>query len=344
MIEVDKGSALDAVRHQCGATAVVFLGDSVSDEKAYARLSGPDVGIKVGDGGTLAAYRIADSAEVAAVLSLLCEERRTWLYGEMAPPIERLSMLGNGQSGRPGHSGRPGLLAVRSGPAFGGGVRRPAGRPGRGALLHPAAARRTAARAAVRARDDDRADPLVRGCWSPITWIITPAAPHGSGPGDQRVDPRGGRIRPAAGVRPGAVRLLPAAEGLIVLGTSDPMVLRSPGRPGRSSRTARIVGPGGGRARTGPAGGPGTALRQRGAGPAPRARASAALAVGRLLVPLAGRPVLAGGGAGRRRPVRAHSASPVPRRHRCHPGRRHHLTARADRRDPQLGLPALLAA
>ena len=31
-------------------------------------------------------------------MSLLCEERRAWLYGKMAPPIERLSMLGNGRS------------------------------------------------------------------------------------------------------------------------------------------------------------------------------------------------------------------------------------------------------
>jgi trehalose 6-phosphate phosphatase len=98
VVRTDKGDALEVVRQQSGATAAVFLGDSVSDEKVYARLSGPDVGIKVGPGDTLAAWRVADSAEVAAVLSWLWEERRSWLYGKVAPPIERLSMLGNGRS------------------------------------------------------------------------------------------------------------------------------------------------------------------------------------------------------------------------------------------------------
>jgi trehalose 6-phosphate phosphatase len=33
VLRTDKGDALDVIRQQCGATAVVFLGDSVSDEK-----------------------------------------------------------------------------------------------------------------------------------------------------------------------------------------------------------------------------------------------------------------------------------------------------------------------
>lgn len=93
VIATDKGHALDVLRHQAGASAAVFVGDDVTDERAFARLAGPDVGIKVGSGGSAAQFRVADPAAVATVLAFLVEERRAWLYGESAPPIERLSMV-----------------------------------------------------------------------------------------------------------------------------------------------------------------------------------------------------------------------------------------------------------
>ncbi|EIF00739.1 trehalose-phosphatase [Saccharomonospora glauca] len=98
VVKTDKGSALDTLRHQAGATAAVFIGDDVTDEKAFARLQGPDLGVKVGEGETLAQYRIDDTEDVATVLAFLLEERRNWLYGEQAPPIERISMLANERS------------------------------------------------------------------------------------------------------------------------------------------------------------------------------------------------------------------------------------------------------
>ncbi|ATL65358.1 trehalose-phosphatase [Nocardia terpenica] len=93
VIQTDKGAALDIIRHQEGASAAVFFGDDVTDEKAFARLSGPDVGIKVGDGDSLAGYRVTSTEEVAKALAYLLEERRTWLAGASAPRIERLTML-----------------------------------------------------------------------------------------------------------------------------------------------------------------------------------------------------------------------------------------------------------
>ncbi len=48
VIQTDKGQALDILRHQQGASAAVFFGDDVTDEKAFRRLHGPDVGVKVG--------------------------------------------------------------------------------------------------------------------------------------------------------------------------------------------------------------------------------------------------------------------------------------------------------
>ncbi|WAL66160.1 trehalose-phosphatase [Amycolatopsis cynarae] len=98
VVQTDKGKALDTLRHQVGATAAVFLGDDVTDEKVFARLSGPDLGIKVGDGESLADYRVDGTEDVATVLAFLLEERRNWLYGEQAPPIERLSLLANERS------------------------------------------------------------------------------------------------------------------------------------------------------------------------------------------------------------------------------------------------------
>lgn len=98
VVPTDKGEALDVLRHRCGVTAAVFVGDDNSAEEVFARLAGPDLGIKVGDGGTLAAYRVRDPHEAAVVLSVLAELRSAWLYGAAAAPIERLSLLGNGRS------------------------------------------------------------------------------------------------------------------------------------------------------------------------------------------------------------------------------------------------------
>ncbi|AUS78517.1 trehalose-phosphatase [Actinoalloteichus sp. AHMU CJ021] len=95
VVQTNKGNALDTLRHQVGATAALFFGDDVTDEKAFRSLQGPDMGIKVGPGDTAAAYRVDDAQAVATVLAFLLEERRTWLFGEQAPPIERLSMLAN---------------------------------------------------------------------------------------------------------------------------------------------------------------------------------------------------------------------------------------------------------
>ena len=98
VIQTDKGQALDILRHQQGASAAVFLGDDVTDEKAFLRLHGPDVGIKVGPGETLAAYRVDEPEDVAAALTCLLQARRTWLLGGYSTPIERLTMLSNSRT------------------------------------------------------------------------------------------------------------------------------------------------------------------------------------------------------------------------------------------------------
>ena len=75
VIPTDKGAALEILRRQHDASAVVFFGDDVTDEKAFARLSPPDVSVKVGDGDTLAAFRVHGTDDVAAALEFLLERR-----------------------------------------------------------------------------------------------------------------------------------------------------------------------------------------------------------------------------------------------------------------------------
>lgn len=75
VIVTDKGEAIDILRNRCAATAVVFLGDDVTDEKAFRRMRDGDVGIKVGSGDTLAGFRVDAPADVASVLRYLVDAR-----------------------------------------------------------------------------------------------------------------------------------------------------------------------------------------------------------------------------------------------------------------------------
>ena len=75
VLQVSKGSVLDALREQLGADAALFVGDDVTDETAFTRLRPGDVGIKVGDGDTAAGYRVATPEDVTALLETLLAAR-----------------------------------------------------------------------------------------------------------------------------------------------------------------------------------------------------------------------------------------------------------------------------
>jgi trehalose 6-phosphate phosphatase len=76
VISTNKGEAVDILRDQADATAVVFFGDDVTDEKAFARMRDGDVGVKVGSGDTQASHRVDAPEDVAAALEYLLDRRR----------------------------------------------------------------------------------------------------------------------------------------------------------------------------------------------------------------------------------------------------------------------------
>ena len=53
-----KGDALEHLRRYTEVDAVFFAGDDVTDEDAFAALSADDVGLKSGEGATLANFRV----------------------------------------------------------------------------------------------------------------------------------------------------------------------------------------------------------------------------------------------------------------------------------------------
>ena len=74
----DKGTALVSLARHVGADAVVYLGDDVTDERAFTALR-PDEGdvtIKIGEGETAAGWRVPGIPSAVACLELFVATRR----------------------------------------------------------------------------------------------------------------------------------------------------------------------------------------------------------------------------------------------------------------------------
>ncbi len=77
VLATNKGTALVDLAGRRGAAATLYLGDDVTDERAFEALdpAGGDVTVKVGPGETAAAYRVEDVADVVATLELFVAAR-----------------------------------------------------------------------------------------------------------------------------------------------------------------------------------------------------------------------------------------------------------------------------
>ena len=94
VLDLNKGDALDRLRTDVSAEAVIFAGDDVTDEDAFTCMTGPDLGLKVGTGPSLARGSTWPTPSRWPRCSpCLAERRRAWLMGEHALPIERHSLL-----------------------------------------------------------------------------------------------------------------------------------------------------------------------------------------------------------------------------------------------------------
>jgi trehalose-phosphatase len=231
-----KGTAVDQLRIQHSANAVLFLGDDVTDENAFGQLHGPDVGVKIGPGETRAQYRVEEPIDAARVLALLLEYRRKWLYGEHAVPIERHSMLANGRT-----------IALVAPDATIGWLCHP--NPDSSATFAHLLGGDPAGRFSIRPADREgiplgqRYRPgtmTVETRWSGLTvtdWLDRAAAPGDNDDSEATVLTRvltgTARARVTFAPRPefGQVntQLQPLGDGLLVLGSNEPIALHSPG-------------------------------------------------------------------------------------------------------------------
>lgn len=66
-----KGEALLDLAHRLERSPLVFLGDDVTDEDAFARMAEHDISVRVGDGPTVARYRLTGPAAVVELLDRL---------------------------------------------------------------------------------------------------------------------------------------------------------------------------------------------------------------------------------------------------------------------------------
>lgn len=71
----DKGDVILALGDRIGADSILFLGDDVTDERAFTKLGAGDLGIKVGPEASAASVRLGDPREVAQLLTRLADRR-----------------------------------------------------------------------------------------------------------------------------------------------------------------------------------------------------------------------------------------------------------------------------
>ncbi len=75
VLSATKGDGLRIIKAAASPDVTVFAGDDVTDEDALELLTGPDVGIKVGDKETVATQRVSGPQELADLLGVFADQR-----------------------------------------------------------------------------------------------------------------------------------------------------------------------------------------------------------------------------------------------------------------------------
>jgi trehalose 6-phosphate phosphatase len=79
VLEANKGGALVRLARAAGSEATLYVGDDVTDERAFVALdpASGDLTVKVGAGETAATQRVSDPESVVAMLELFVRQRST---------------------------------------------------------------------------------------------------------------------------------------------------------------------------------------------------------------------------------------------------------------------------
>ncbi len=234
VVSTNKGDALETLRKRLSCGTALFLGDDVTDEDAFAKLHGPDVGVKVGPGATAASFRVGNTHDVAHLLARLTELRQRWAAGSDATPIEELAMLSDQRTValETASSRVVWMCAPRAdSPALFGEL---IGGPTAGYFdIRPAENHAEAGQRYLRETN------IIETRWGALT-VTDYLDCSGSRPTQRagrtdlvRVIGGAGRVRiefaPRLDFGRVPTRLIPKPDGLVVEGLPDPVVLRSPG-------------------------------------------------------------------------------------------------------------------
>jgi trehalose-phosphatase len=93
VVNADKGEAVRRIRHSSGASAVLFVGDDLTDEDVFKSLNSEDVSIKIGPGETAARFRVDTVQDVATVLERVNISRRAWARARHVVKLDQCAVL-----------------------------------------------------------------------------------------------------------------------------------------------------------------------------------------------------------------------------------------------------------
>lgn len=93
VVSTDKGEGVRSLIHRTGALRTIVIGDDLTDEDAFAALGPLDLAVKVGEGDSVAAHRVSDPHDVAALLDRLAASRAASLARHEPLRLEACRLL-----------------------------------------------------------------------------------------------------------------------------------------------------------------------------------------------------------------------------------------------------------